>query len=168
MYQVFFTFDQTKLTNMKNSLLLPNKYKVLGWILFLAFGFLGFFCMIYEFEIPGFELNISNAKSDSVADFRNFNLTNEIAFLGITTGLLMVVFAKEKIEDEFISILRLKSLQWAVLLSYIILIVLNFSVFGIAFLMMLVYNLWTVLIVFIIKFNIALFKLNKEGIVDEK
>lgn len=91
---------------MKNSLLLPNKYKVLGWILFLAFATLGFFCMLDDLKIPGFELNILNVKSDGLGDFRDFNLTNELAFLGITVGLLMVVFAKEKIEDELITIDR--------------------------------------------------------------
>lgn len=153
---------------MKNSLLIPNKYKVLGWILFIAFATLGLFCMYGEFKIPGFELNMFNSKTDGLVDFRDFNLTNELAFLGITIGLLMVVFAKEKIEDELITMLRLKSLQWAVLISYIILIILNFSVFGIAFLMMLVYNLWTVLIVFIVKFNFSLYQLKREGMSDEK
>lgn len=165
---VLFYICSNKFDKMKNSLLLPNKYKVLGWILFLAFAALGMFCMLNNFKIPGFDLNIFNVKTDGIADFRDFNLTNELAFLGITVGLLMVVFAKEKIEDELITVLRLKSLQWAVLISYVILIVLNFSVFGLPFLMMLVYNLWTVLIVFIIKFNIALFKLKKEEVVDEK
>ncbi len=163
-----FYICSNKIDKMKNSLLIPNKYKVLGWILFLAFAVLGLFCMIDDFQISGLELNIFNMEKEGLVDFRNFNLTNEIAFLGITVGLLMIVFAKEKVEDEFIAMLRLKSLQWAVLISYIILLVLNFSVFGLTFLMMLVYNLWTVLIVFIIKFTIALYKLRKEEVVDEK
>jgi len=158
---------------MKNNLLLPNRYKVLGWTLFLAFATLGILCMVVDFKIPGFQLSsniIKRISEDSVSIdlFGGYNLTNELALLGITIGLLMIVFTKERIEDEFISMLRLKSLQWAVLLSYVILIVLNFSAFGLTFLLLLVYNLWTVLIVFIIKFYWSLYRLKKEGAADEK
>ena len=38
-------------------------------------------------------------------------------------GLIIVAFSKEKIEDEQISQLRLDSLQWAVYLNYIILVI---------------------------------------------
>lgn len=153
---------------MKNNLLISNQYKVLGWILFLAFGALGVFCMTLEFKIPGFELNIFNSEPEGSINFNDYNLTNELAFIGITVGLLMIVFAKEKIEDEFIALLRLKSLQWAVLISYLILIFLNISTFGLTFLMLLVYNIWTILIVFIIKFYIALHKITKVGVEHEK
>lgn len=155
---------------MKNSLLLPNKYKVLGWILFLAFGVLGLFCMIEDFKLLGFQFyEIPTGSFDSITfGFEDYNLTNEIAALGITIGLIMIVFAKEKVEDEYLTMLRLKSLQWAVLISYIILIIINFSFYGLGFLILLVYNSWTLLVVFIIKFNWSLYQLKKEGIVDEK
>ncbi|MEH3115916.1 hypothetical protein [Pedobacter terrae] len=157
---------------MKNSLLISSKYKVLGWIIFICFATLGIFCMVEGFEIPGFQLlsTIEQTGEDSVSMdlFGTYNLTNELALLGITVGLLMIVFAKEKIEDEFISMLRLKSLQWAVLLSYIVLIVINFTAYGLNFLSLLVYNLWTVLIIFIIRFYWSLYRLKKEEVTDEK
>ena len=155
---------------MKYELLIPNKYKVFGWILFLSFAVLGLFCMYGEFKIPGFDLSIFNIKEDEGLSFsfNDYNLTNEFAFFGTTVGLLMVVFAKEKIEDEFIAMLRLKSLQWAVLISYIVLIVLNYTFYGFGFFGVLVYNSWTVLIVFIVKFNWSLYQLKKEGNQDEK
>lgn len=148
---------------MNNSLLLSNKYKVFGWFTFLAFATLGICCMLLDFKIPGFQFYEFTKDS-----FQDFNLTNEIALLGITIGLLMIVFAKEKIEDEYIAMLRLKSLQWAVLISYLILIILNFSFYGLGFLILLVYNLWTTLIVFIIKFYWSLYKIKREGLNDEK
>lgn len=126
--------------------------------------------MINDFQIPGFQIyHIPTGSFESISfGFEDFNLTNEVALLGITIGLLMIVFVKEKIEDEYIAILRLKSMQWAVLISYIILIILNFSVYGLGFLILLVYNLWTTLIVFIIKFYFSLYKLRKEGLSNEK
>lgn len=142
---------------MQNSLLLPSKYKVFGWIIFLLFAALGVFCIIDDFEILGFDLIVFSIQSKGL-DFNDYNLTNELAFLGITIGLLMIVFAKENIENEYISIVRLKSLQWTVLASYIVLIILNFSFFGLSFLMLIVYNLWTTLLVFIIKFHYSLYQ----------
>lgn len=132
---------------MKNSLLIPSKYKVLGWILFLAFAVLGLFCIYGEFKIPGFDLSFFNIKEDEGLNFNfnDYNLTNEFAFFGTTVGLLIIVFAKEKIEDEFIAMLRLQSLQWAVLISYIVLIVLNYTFYGFGFFGVLVYNCWTIL-----------------------
>ncbi|MBC7617156.1 MAG: hypothetical protein H7202_13905 [Pedobacter sp.] len=149
---------------MKNSLLLPNKYKVFGWVIFLLFATLGIFCMLIDFKIQGFQIYKFVGGS---FNFEDYNLTNEFAVFGITIGLLMIVFTKEEIEDEYISVLRLKSLQWAVLLSYVVLIVLNFSAYGLVFLILLVYNIWTTLLIFIIKFYWSLYKLRKEGLQDE-
>ncbi len=151
---------------MKKTLLLPNNYKVIGWVTFLLFTALGLSCMYLDFQIPGFQFFYP--KENSFLDFRDYNLTNEFALTGIVVGLLMVAFAKEKTEDEYILQLRLRSWQWSILISYIILIILNFSVYGTDFWMVLVYNLWTPLIVFIIKFNVCLYKLRREGVDDEK
>jgi len=151
---------------MKNSLLLANKYKVFGWAIFLVFVALGIACMQLDFKIAGFALY--HHEQDGLLDFIDYNLTNELALSGITIGLLMIVFTKEKVEDEYIAMLRLKSLQWAVLLSYVILFIINFSFYGLTFLILLVYNLWTTLVVFIVIFYWSMFKLKKEGLKDEK
>ena len=161
-----FYICSNKIDNMKNTLLLPNKYKGIGWVIFLLFAALGLACFFLEYKIPGFQLY--DPKEEGFLDFNQYNLTNEFALLGITLGLLMVSFAKEKTEDEYILQLRLRSWQWSVLINYIILIILNFSVYGMSFLVVLMYNLWTTLIVFIIKFNWSLYKLRREGLGDEK
>lgn len=149
---------------MNNSLLIHNKYKVIGWVIFLAFGILGLSCIITEFKIPGFQLYYP----DEGPAGSDYNLTNEFAMLGITLGLLMIVFAREKIEDEYISMLRLKSLQWAVLINYIILIIINFSLYGLGYVFIITYNIWTLLFVFILKFYWNLYQLKIEGAKNEK
>lgn len=159
-----FYICSNKIDIMKKSLLLPNKYKAYGWVIFLLFSILGVFTMSIDLKIPGLQIYATVAGSFNFADY---NLTNELAVLGISIGLLIIVFTKEKIEDEYISMIRLKSLQWAVLLSYIILMILNFSAYGLVFLILLVYNLWTTLLIFIIKFYWSLYKLRKEGLNNE-
>lgn len=151
---------------MKNTLLLPNRYKVYGWIIFLIFAMLGLACLYFEFKIPGFQLY--NSPSQGLLDFNDYNLTNELALTGVVLGLLLIAFAKEKNEDEYISHLRLKSWQWSVLVSYLILIVIVFAVYGTTFFSVLFYNIFTLLLVFIGKFNYSLYALKKEGSKDEK
>ncbi|WP_316838645.1 hypothetical protein [Pedobacter gandavensis] len=156
---------------MKSYLLLPSKYKVFGWILFLLSLGLYVYCfMIYpethgtgNLEIPGFTSSYPLRFS-----WANNNLTSAVFTSGILIGLLMICFSKEKNEDEYISLIRLRSWQSAVLISFGILIAANLLVYGLEFMAFAVYNMLTILIVFIAKFYYSLFSLSRERLVDEK
>lgn len=148
---------------MKNSLLIPGKYKVIGWIIFILSACLGIATMYWEFKIPGFALPIKN-----IDLFVDYNLTNEFALGGLVIGLMMISFAKEKMEDEYLSLLRLKCWQWSVLISFGVLFILNFVFYGTAFYSFLIYNMFTVPLIFIVKFNFSLYLLRREREEDEK
>lgn len=163
---ILFYICSNKIDKMKNTLLLPNKYKVIGWVTSLSFAALGLACMYCEFKIPGLQLYY--AENEALLDFADYNLTNELALTGIALGLLMVAFAQEKTEDEYVSHLRLKSWQWSVLVSYAVTFLIIFTFYGFNFLSGLIHNIYTVLIVFIIKFNWSLYKFRKEGLENEK
>ena len=90
----------------------------------------------------------------------NVHLINTIVGLLFIAGGLLVGFSKEKNEDEYISRLRLSSLLWAVLVNYALLSVAFVFVYDTAFLSVMVYNMFTVLIIFIIRFNYILFRSN--------
>lgn len=143
---------------MKNSLLLPNRYKVLGWIIFLIAASLHIAVNLFEIPFPkvDFQLISGYAWADESG-------LDEIIFSFTLIGLLLISFAKEKNEDEYISFLRLKSWQWAVLISYGILFFANWLIYGTMYLAFMVYNMFTVLLVFIIKFNYSLYLLRKGG-----
>lgn len=149
---------------MENSLLIPGKYKVIGWIIFVLFACLGIATIYWEYQVPGLRLPI---KENGVS-FADYNLTNEIALAGVVIGLIMIVFSREKIEDEYISFLRLKCWQWSVLINYLILIILNFVFYGTSFYLVLIYNLFTIPLIFIVKFNYSLYSLRRERDYDEK
>ncbi|WP_316823147.1 hypothetical protein [Pedobacter gandavensis] len=157
---------------MKTYLLLPSKYKVFGWILFSITLSLYVYCfLIYpnvydklNLEIPGF----TSPYTDYFQWAKNNNLTISVLIVGILIGLLMICFSKEKNEDEYISLIRLRSWQWAVLTSYGILIFACLLVYGLEFMAFVLYNMFTILIIFIIKFYYSLFKLNRERGSDEK
>jgi uncharacterized membrane protein len=73
----------------------------------------------------------------------------------------MVGFSKEKNEDEFITNLRQSSLYWAVIVNYILLLFAFVFLYGIAFLNVMLYNMFTILIIFIVRFNYVLYRTSK-------
>jgi hypothetical protein len=83
-------------------------------------------------------------------------------FIGTTllmaSGLFLVAFAKEKIEDEQIWQVRLDSLRWAIYINYLILITGLIFINDIAHILEL--NLWVPLLFFIIRFRWVIFRLN--------
>src|ERR1700679_801871 len=107
---------------------------------------------VLGFDAPG--------EADSTALFNS----HHIFFMSTTRlmliGLVIVAFAKEKIEDEQISQLRLDSLQWAVYLNYLILIVTLVFTRNNDFRDILHINLLIPLVFFIIRFRWVIFRLN--------
>ncbi|WP_421825775.1 hypothetical protein [Larkinella sp.] len=158
---------------MKTHWLFPNRYRLMGWLLLIPSTILGLLVLYAEFRF-GFLDIILKAPEENETGFytiiwwlsgggdflsgseSSMNLTDELAALGVIIGLLLIAFSKEKVEDEMISQLRLESLQWAVYVNYLILGVLILLVHGGLFFSVMIYNLFTVLIVFIIRFRLAI------------
>jgi len=92
---------------------------------------------------------------------------DEIASILLITGALLIAFSKEKSEDEFIAKIRLESLVWATYVNYAILILAIMFVYEMTFLWVLVFNMFTLLIFFLIRFNWALYT-SKNQISDEE
>lgn len=130
---------------MKINYLLPNKYKKFGWMLFLLGIIIGVFLQIFDSTDDIFNLDLIN-------NF-GFEFLDEVISILIIIGGLLVGFSKEKIEDEFIHKLRHESLVWAIILNYIILLLTVIFIYEGNFFTVLVYNMFTPLIFFIVRFN---------------
>jgi len=157
---------------MKTSYLLPNRFKKFGWLLFS----LGLFCVCYSVLISD-EPAFFNAKvyalfSENIIESKNAsnsvhikiisnNLFNELFSLFLIVGGMLIAFSKQKIEDEFISKIRLECLVWATYVNYFILILSIILVYNLSFLLVLELNMFTVLIFFIIRFNWMLARSSK-------
>lgn len=145
---------------MKTNYLLPNKYKLLGWPLFI-FGLIGgLFISASNFESTGPSIKVLSIYSESFIDSKNDffkvidnEILDELIAIFIIIGGLIVGFSKEKIEDEFIYKLRKDSLIWAIIINYLILLFTIIFVYDMAFFDVLVYNMFTPLIFFIVRFN---------------
>lgn len=158
---------------MFQTILLPNKYKKIGWLILLPATIMGVALIFTNFEgwpITGkvfafwsYEV-FGESKSFS---FIKTNITNTLTGVLFIVGALLVIFSKEKNEDEYIAQLRQSSLLWAVLVNYILLLIAFLFIYGTPFLSVMLYNMFTVLIIFIVRFNYVLFR-NAKSVADEK
>lgn len=146
---------------MRHRLLLPNRFKLIGLLTLIPFLALGIAVRFFDFGFTFlsshsvWEITSSNISSH-ISDYQNY--TDELALSGIIISLLLIAFTREKQEDEFISQLRLESLQWAVLINYVLLLAATWIVYQFAYIDVMMYNMLTVLLLFILRFHILLWK----------
>jgi len=141
---------------MKTRFLFPHWCRVLGYIfIFIHIPVVVFKKSVIGIDHPG-EADLFNGQ--------------HVFFLATTLlmaiGLFLVAFAKEKIEDEQISQLRLDSLQWAIYLNYVLLIISLILTQDTEHILLL--NLLVPLVFFIIRFRWKIYQnnrlLNGEGL----
>ena len=112
---------------MKLNYLFPNKYKKIGWLIFIPSAIIGLTTLIFELEPNSLDFNIPAIFINKLFGDKHFigivnnNILNEIFGVLIILSSLLVAFSKEESEDEYISKIRLESLVWAVYLNYAIL-----------------------------------------------
>ncbi|MFD1162538.1 hypothetical protein [Hwangdonia seohaensis] len=146
---------------MKTNYLLPNKLKPLGWILFIGGIISGLIIVFsnYEYEpLKAKVLSIFNEGFLGSSEMEYFKIietgiSGELASVAIIIGGLIIGFSKEKVEDEFIFKLRKDSLVWAIIFNYFILLLAIVFIYDLTFFHVLVYNMFTPLLFFIIRFN---------------
>ena len=126
--------------------LLPNIFKKIGWVVFIPSSLIGLVLCYFDYE---------PSRISPLLEKIEFN-TIIIAFILISG--MFVGFSKEKEEDEYITSLRLNSLIWAVVINYTILLFSNLFIYGIPFVNVMIYNMFTVLFIYIILFNSLLFR----------
>lgn len=152
---------------MKSIKLLPNHFKKVGWVLFSLSIALWIVALIFS-EFSLLNANVFSIYADDFLGTGEWfgqvqsNLAYTITGVLCILGGLLVGFSKEKVEDEFIASLRLNSLLWAVLISYIILLVSFLTIYGLTFLHVLSYQMFSILLIFVFRFNYLLRKNRKE------
>ncbi len=167
----YLTFVKT--LNHVKQIIVTNKFKLIGWCILVPATISG---IIITFT--GFEANWLHAKTFAIFNdeimgksqsftFIETNITNTVVGVLFIIGAMFVGFSKEKREDEFIAKLRLSSLLWAAWVNYVLLLLAFLFVYGTSFLTVMIYNMFTVLLIFIGRFNYILYK-NSKSVSDEK
>ena len=157
---------------MKIKMLLPHKYKTVGWFIALPAFVLMILYLYFDFSFKFLDYTAQGARIslDGTLLFttQSNNFTDEIAGVLLIAGLMMVAFAREKQEDEMTVKIRLEALLWAVFLNSVLIIAAIILVYGTLFLEVMVYNICTPLIIFIARFNYLMYaerkKLKQEGV----
>ena len=84
-----------------------------------------------------------------------------LLFLPVT--LLIWGYSRQKNEDEFISSLRVESMQLAVYINYAVLLIANFFFFFTDFLVVMLFNLGTIALFFVLRFTYIQWRYNREN-----
>ena len=153
--------------------LLPNRFRRIGWILFVPS--LIWIVLLYFFDLkPGFlEINtFAIATKDFLGQTEFFvflekNISLDLALVMLIGGGLMVSFSKERAEDEYLGSIRLSALVWAVCINYLLLILAIIFLHGLMFLDAMAFNMVTILIIFISRYEWLKLKARREASYEE-
>jgi len=153
---------------MKSRFLFSHKFKALGWVLFSIGVIIGLITWISEYDFDEhFEINVFALVDEGFMNSESYfkvvknGVVDELISVLIIIGGILVGFSKAKEEDEFISRIRMESLIWATYVNYTVLLFSIVLVYGISFFNILVYNMFTTLIFFILRFHYVLYKSKK-------
>lgn len=151
---------------MKSRFLFPHKWRLLGYLCFAAD--LVFAIVLKMLRPAGYVYADINSVPGSTHNLQphifidqGTRWHNDIIILLVIIGLLLIAFSKEKIEDELVSQIRLDSLQWAAYLNYSIFIICVICIYGTDFLPILIFNVITPLIFFIIRFQWRMYQFGR-------
>ncbi|MEI6696773.1 MAG: hypothetical protein WCO13_11960 [Bacteroidota bacterium] len=153
---------------MKTRFLFPHLFKTIGWFLFVPGLLLWIHLLIFNTEIPFLNIKVFAVVSDKffgtyeTFKFIEQNITNELMGSLIILGALFLAFSKEKNEDEYIGKIRLESLLWATYINYALLLFCILFIYGMSFFSVMMYNMVALLIFFLIRFNLMLYKLRRQ------
>jgi len=148
--KVCFTFGKLNFTIMKSRFLFPYWCRYLGLVLILVHIPI----VMFKKDL-GFDLHGTPPSSDLFNSHHLFFMTTTLL---MAIGLFLVAFAKERIEDEQILQLRLDSLQWAIYVNYIVLVISLIFTNDTEHILFL--NLLIPLVFFIIRFRWKIFRNN--------
>ncbi len=152
---------------MKTKLLLPNKFKTPGWIMLIPTTLFGLYIIFSGFEFDFLDAKVFTLYSNEILGesvtmgFVKTNLTLTVTGILFIISAFFVAFSREKTEDEFIARIRLESLLWATYINYGILLFCFLFFYDFGFFYVMIFNMFTILVIFIIRFQYLLHRAKK-------
>lgn len=139
---------------MKRIYLFPNKLKIPALAIFVISLILIILQLagiekeinttVFAFISDGFALNFK--KDNTYFGFVEENIYNEILDCAFFISGIILAFSKEKIEDEMITFIRLKSLLYTTYFIFFLLILSEIFIYGLSFLNVIMGFLYTFVI----------------------
>lgn len=152
---------------MNSKYLFNHKYKKWGWLVFIPTAIASFIVVALEISPSWLDTKVFAIAVDQIFEgsksfsFVNNNILNEILGVLLIISGVLLAFSKEKDEDEYIAQIRLSSLVWATYVNYAVLLLAFLFVYDLSFLWVMIFNMFTILVFFIIRFNFKLYQLKK-------
>ena len=145
---------------MKN-LLLPYKFKLTSLILItVSFALtVAYFWFNFQLRIPVFAVLSSFIETRMFVTFQT-NFADELILILLLSGILLLVFTREKNEELIPEYIRLKALMYALLVNSGVLLFSAMFVYGSGFVAVLVFNFISLPVFYLIVFYILKRKLN--------
>lgn len=148
----------------KGIYLLPNKFKIIGVLLFVV----GIIITIIRFyfgvkpdwlDIKVFAVYSSFLQTKYFTFITN-NILEELSGLILLVGLVFIAFSKEKTENEIIEQIRIRSFFYSVYSNILFTVFAFIFIFGLGFVYYLVLNMFVslLLFIFIFRYNIYYYK----------
>ncbi len=136
-----------------NNLLLPYKFKWIGTVLVLiGFSGLAFYAFFdFRLDLPVFAVYSSFFETRMFAIIQT-NVADELIMLTLLTGFVFLAFSKEKAESEILDKMRVKAFAKAMLTNAVLLAFSILFVFGNGFVMVLLINIFSVFIFYLVYF----------------
>lgn len=144
-------------------LLLPHRVKLPGLVLFVTSGVIGLVQTVSGYELPALKCTVfSLVDSEFLGKTHYFswnqtNITSTLLGVLFIVGGMMAGFSKEQEEDEYTQSIRLSALTWSVWINYSFLLLAFLLVYGLDFLSVMVYNMFTTLLFFNLRYYYLLY-----------
>jgi hypothetical protein len=146
--------------------LLPRSFRFVGFVFLIAGLLLGIARFYFGYkphllDMKVFAFYSSYLQTKYMEIVRN-NMAEEFTGFFLVTGLFLIAFSREKVENELTSMLRFKAFFIAFYLNFLFLLISLFFTFGFAFVYMLMVNMGFGLLAFILTFRFLLFLKSKK------
>ena len=150
---------------MKNKLLLPHRFKLLGLLLLVPSLAIGIAALFFDLELSWLDVDLPKwlpGVGEGFFNPKRNNLTDEVVLSLVLLSMLTMCFSAEKAEDEFIRHTRMESLQWAVLVNYIVLFVSVWIIYNEGFWYVMILSMLTIPVIFLLRFHWILYCNNEK------
>ena len=151
-----------------NIRLFPHKLKYTGWTLLLFGLIMGYFVLFRHFmpeylNVPVFAIYSAYIEK-TVMGMTQTNIADEITILLIISGLAFLTFSKQKEEKDIYMIIRAEAMFLSVALNTILVIIITLFFFGLGFVKLIFFNIFSLFIIYLVVFRIKLIRLKRKEI----
>ena len=151
---------------MKKSYLLPVGFKKAGLWMVVPFFVLSVLCLYGVMD--HMNLSFLSVKMPALVDYSGWftanetNLIDEIAMLGLLTSLVFIGLSRERDEDEMTAHIRMQSFVWSAWATSAVVALGILFVYDIEFVTFMFLAMYLFLMLYIVKFNLAMHRERKE------